>query len=74
MAKYSTFSFSISLSNVYSRLISFWSDWFVLLAVQRNLESSPELQFEGIDSLKSAKLHIVATVVFYEFGDGIKFL
>ena len=34
-----TFSFSINLSNVYSRLISFRIDWFDLLAVQRTLKS-----------------------------------
>ena len=33
------FSFSIRLSNVYSGLISFRIDWFVLLAVQRTLKS-----------------------------------
>ena len=32
--KYWSFSFSISPSNEYSRLISFWVDWFDLLAVQ----------------------------------------
>ena len=29
-----SFNFSISISNEYSRLISFWSGWFDLLAVQ----------------------------------------
>ena len=33
------FSFSISLSNEYSGLISFRIDWFDLLAVQRTLKS-----------------------------------
>ena len=33
--KYWNFSFSISPSNEYSGLISFWVDWFDLLAVQR---------------------------------------
>ena len=37
--KYWSFSFSISHSNEYSRLISFWMDWFDLLAVQRTLKS-----------------------------------
>ena len=32
-------SFSISPSNEYSGLISFWIDWFDLLAVQRTLKS-----------------------------------
>ena len=39
VAKYWTFSFSISLSNEYSGLISFRMDWFDLLAVQGTLKS-----------------------------------
>ena len=37
--KYWQFSFSISLSNEYSGLISFRMDWFVLRAVQGTLKS-----------------------------------
>ena len=37
--KYWSFSFSISPSNEYSRLISFRMDWWDLLAVQGNLKS-----------------------------------
>ena len=37
--KYWSFSFSISPSNKYSRLISFMIDWFDLLAVQGTLKS-----------------------------------
>ena len=37
--KYWSFSFSISLSNEYSGLISFRLDWFDLLAVQRTLKN-----------------------------------
>ena len=37
--KYWSFSFSLSLSNEYSRLISFRIDWFDLLAVQGTLNS-----------------------------------
>ena len=37
--KYRSFSFSISLSNEYSRLISFRMDWLNLLAVQETLKS-----------------------------------
>ena len=37
--KYGSFSFSISPSNEYSGLISFWMDWFDLLAVQRTLKN-----------------------------------
>ena len=37
--KYWSFSFSISPSNEYFRLISFRTDWFDLLATQRTLKS-----------------------------------
>ena len=37
--KYQSFSFNISPSNEYSRLISFRIDWFDLLAVQGTLKS-----------------------------------
>ena len=37
--KYWSFSFSISPSNKYSGLTSFWIDWFDLLAVQETLKS-----------------------------------
>ena len=41
-----SFSFSISPSNEYSGLISFWMDWLDLLAVQGTLkETSPTPQF-----------------------------
>ena len=47
--KYWSFSFSISPSNEYSRLISFKVDWLDLLAVQGTLiESSPTPQFKSI--------------------------
>ena len=38
-SKYWSFSFSISPSNEYSVLISFWIDWLDLLAVQGTLKS-----------------------------------
>ena len=47
--KYGSFSFSISPSNEYSRLISFRIDWFDLLADSQ--ESSPTPQFKSINSL-----------------------
>ena len=50
--KYWSFSFSISPSNEYSRLISFTIDWFDLLAVQGTLkESSPHHIFIWIFSI-----------------------
>ena len=45
-----SFSFSISPSNEYSRLISIRNDWLDLLAVQRTQESSPTPQFKSISS------------------------
>ena len=48
--KYWSFSFSISSSNEYSRLMSFRTDWFDLFAIKGNHESSPVPQFEGICS------------------------
>ena len=58
--KYWSFSFSISPSNEYSRLISFRMDWLDLLAVQRTCqESSPALQFRSINSsVLSSHIHI----------------
>ena len=50
VAKYWSFSFSISSSNEYSRLISFRIDWLDLLAVQGTLESSPTPHFKSINS------------------------
>ena len=47
---YWSFSFSISLSNEYSGLISFRIDWLDLLAVQGTLKSSPTPQFKSINS------------------------
>ena len=54
---YCCFSFSISPSNEYSGLISFWIDWFELLAVQGTLKSSPAQQFERISSLALSLLY-----------------
>ena len=49
--KYWSFSYSMSPSNEYSRLISFRMDWFNLRAVQGTLkESSPIPQFKNTNS------------------------
>ena len=48
--KYRIFTFNISPSNEHPGLISYRMDWFVLLAVQRTLESSPTPQFKNINS------------------------
>ena len=50
VAKYWSFSFSISPSNEYSGLISFKMDWLDLLAVQGTLKSSLTPQFKNINS------------------------
>ena len=51
-------SFSISISNEYSGLISFRIDWFDLLAVQDySQESSPAPQFKSINSSVLSFLH-----------------
>ena len=58
VAKYWSFSFSISPSNEYSRLISFRIDWFDLLVVQGDShESSPAPQFKSINSLALSILY-----------------
>ena len=59
--KYWSFTFSISPSNEYSRLISFMMDWFDLLAVQGSgvfsQESSPTSQYKSINSSALSLLH-----------------
>ena len=52
-----SFSFSISPSNEYSGLISFRTDWFDLLAIQRTLKSLPQHH--------SAKVSILQCSVFF---------
>ena len=48
--KYWSFSFNISPSKEYSRLIFFRMDWLDLLAVQGTLKSSPIPQFKSSNS------------------------
>ena len=55
--KYWSISFSISPSNKYWGLISFRINWFDLLAVQGNQDSSPAPQFESISSLALSLLY-----------------
>ena len=52
--EYWSFSFSISPSNEYSRLISFRIDWFDLLLTQK---SSPAPQFKSINFLPLSLLY-----------------
>ena len=49
--KYWSFSFGLSPSNEYLRLISFRKDWLDLLAERDSQESSPTPQFKSINSL-----------------------
>ena len=55
--KYWSFSFSISLSDEYLRLISFSINWFDPLIVQESQESSPTLQFQSISSIMFSLLY-----------------
>ena len=55
-----SFSFSISPSNEYSRLISFRIDLLELLAVQGTLKSSPIPQFKSINSSVLSFLYSLA--------------
>ena len=57
--KYWCFSFSISPSNEYSRLISFRVDWFDLLAVQGILESSSAPQNSKVSVLQCSDIFMV---------------
>ena len=57
-------SFSISLSNEYSGMISFRIDWFDLLAVQ---ESSPTLQLKSINSSAFSLLYGPALTSIHDY-------
>ena len=48
-SKYWRFSFSISPSNEYSRLIFFQTEWLDLLSPRGSQESSPAMQFKNIN-------------------------
>ena len=57
--KYWRFSFSISPSNEYSRLISFTIDWFDLLAVQGTLKSLPKCHNSRASVFQSSSFFMV---------------
>ena len=57
--KYWSFSLSISLSNEYSRLISFKTDWLDILAVQRALKSLLQHHSLKTSSLQSSAFFMV---------------
>ena len=69
--KYWSFSFSISLSNEYSGLISFRIDWFHLLAVQGTQVSSPTPQFKSINSLVLSLLYVPVLTFIHSTGKSI---
>ena len=68
--KYWSFSFSISLSNEYSGVISFRIDWLALLAVQ---ESSPAPQFENINSSAVSLLYCPALTSVHDHWENHSF-
>ena len=59
MAKYWSFSFSISLSNEYSGLISFRIDWFDLLAVKGTLKSLLQHHSSKVSVLRHSSFFMV---------------
>ena len=65
--KYWSFSFSISLSNEYSGLISFRIDWLDLLAVQGTLKSL--LQHHSSKAFSSSALSFLYSLAFTYIHD-----
>ena len=59
--KYWSFSFSISPSNEYSRLISLRIDWFDLFAVQRTLKNLPQHHSSKVSILWCTAFFMVHT-------------
>ena len=60
-------SISISLSNKYSGLLSFWCEWLDYLAVQEILKSLPQHQFKSISSLALSFLCSATLTSVYEY-------
>ena len=65
--KYWSFSFSISPSNEYSRLISFGIDWFDLLAVQGTLKSLLQHHSSKVSILQRSAFFMVQLTSFYDY-------
>ena len=65
--KYWSFSFSISPSNEYSGLISFWIQWFDLPAVQRTLKSL--LQHHNSKTINSSTISLLYGPTFTSVHD-----
>ena len=66
-------SFSISLSNEYSGLISSRTNWFDLLAVQGTQESSPAPHFESINSLALSLLYSPTLISVHNYRENHSF-
>ena len=64
---YWSFSFSISLSNEYSGLISFTMVWLDLLAVQGTFKSLLQHQFESINSLALSFLYSPTLISIHDY-------
>ena len=69
--EYWSFSFSISLSNEYSGMISFRIDWFDL-AVQGTLKSSPTPQFKSINSSVLSFLYGPALTCIHDYWEKLQ--
>ena len=65
--RYWSFSFGVSPSNEYSRLISFRMDWLDLLAVQGTLKSSPKPLFQSINSLALSFLYSLTLTSIHDY-------
>ena len=65
--RYQSFSFGISLSNEYSKLISFRMDWLDLLAVQGTLKSSPTPPFKSINSSALSFLYSLTLISIHDY-------
>ena len=65
--KYWSFRFSISLSNEYSRLVSFRMDWLYLLAVQGTQGSFPTPQLKSINSSVLSFLYSVTLTSIHDY-------
>ena len=68
--KYWSFSFSISPSNKYSRLISFRTDWFDLLVIQGTLKSL--LQHHSLKVINSSVLSLLYGLTLTSIHDSWK--
>ena len=65
--QYWSLSFSISLSNEYSGLISFRMDGLDLLAVQGTFKSSPTPQFKSITTLVLRLLYCPTLICIHDY-------